>query len=73
MWQLASVTIQAIYPAPRRRAGSVVRSQLPQAAEPQAPPGSAEKYFSNLPSSPLNSSASSGGGRFRVMLGQALE
>ena len=42
----------------------------PLAQVPCRAPG--EKYFSNLPSSPLNSSASSGGGRLRVMLGQAL-
>src|SRR5271155_200401 len=35
------------------------------------PPGLGLKNFSYLPSTPLHSSASSGGGFFRVMFGQA--
>src|SRR5262245_46504661 len=36
-------------------------------------PGSAEKYWSNLPSTPLNSSASSGVSFFEVRLGHSAE
>src|SRR3546814_6319438 len=46
----------------------------PSAADDQFPvPGSAEKYFSNLPSSPLWASASAGASPFDVILGHCAE
>src|SRR3546814_6956268 len=48
--------------------------RLPSAADDQFPvPCSAEKYFSNLPSSPLWASASAGASPFDVILGHCAE